>query len=138
MILCYFAETIQNESQKRYYKNNLFKSEYFSSIDKMDFWLYFKLITDPREREVIFINDLPPIFEDCFSIAVINSFDLLYNFGTDRNEVILINTGSTSIPDYFHKDSFEYIKVNNILYELRCRISFSNIDYDSTKMAWTD
>ena len=97
----------------------------------MDFWLYFKPIIESREGEVRFINDLPPIFEDWFSIAVINSFDLLYDFGTDRNEVILINTESTSIPDYFHKDSFEYIEVNNILYELCCLVSFSSIDSDS-------
>ena len=98
----------------------------------MDFWLKFKPRIDSRERGFIFINDLPYIFEYICSIAMINSFDVLEDFDTDRNEVILINTEWTSITDDFHEDQFGVIEVNNILYELHCLIYFSNIDSDST------
>ena len=99
----------------------------------MAFRLDFKPIIDSRERKVRLIDDIPSIFEDHFSIAVINSFDVLGDFYTYRNEVMLINTESNSIPEYFHEDSFGVIEVNNILYELSCLISFSDIDSDSTK-----
>ena len=72
------------------------------------------------------------IFEDPCSIAVINRFDVLENFETDRNEFILINTESNSITKYFHENSFLVIEVNNILYELCCLVSFWEIDSDST------
>ena len=44
-----------------------------------------------------------------------NSFDFLDDFDTDRNEVILINTASSLIPDDFHEDSFGNNEVNNKL-----------------------
>ena len=82
----------QNTSRNRYDKKNPFRSAYVCSIEKMDFWLKFKPRIDSRERGFIFINDLPYIFEYICSIAMINSFDVLEDFDTDRNEVILINT----------------------------------------------
>ena len=63
----------------------------------MDFRLDFKPSVDSREREVIFIDNLPSIFEDRCNIVVINSLNVLGDLDTDRNEVILINTESTSI-----------------------------------------
>ena len=111
-----------NASWNRYDKKNPSKSAYISSIDKISFRLDFKPSIDSREIEVIYIDDLPYIFEDHFIIAVINIFDVLDIFETDRNEFILINTESTSIHEDLHENSVGFIEVNNILYELRCII----------------
>ena len=81
----------------------------------MDFQSYFKPWCDSREREVRFINDISSIFEYHCIIMVKNCFDFLDDFDTDRNEVILINTASSLIPDDFHEDSFGNNEVNNKL-----------------------
>ena len=73
--------------------------------------LYFKPIIDLIEIEVIFIDNLPSIFGDHSSIEAINRFDVLEDFYTDRNEVILINTESSSIPKDFHEDSFRVLEL---------------------------
>ena len=67
----------------------------------MDFRLNFKSSIDSIKIEVRFIDDLPSIFEDHFSIAMINIFDILEDFYTNINEVILINKESNSIPEKF-------------------------------------
>ena len=115
-------EIFHNASWNRYDNKNPSKSAYISSIDKISFRLDFKPSIDSREIEVIYIDDLPYIFEDHFIIAVINIFDVLDIFETDRNEFILINTESTSIHEDLHENSVGFIEVNNILYELRCII----------------
>ena len=43
---------------------------------------------------------------------------------------------STSIPEDFYEYSFRVIEGNNIFYELRCLISFSDVDSDSTKKVY--
>ena len=61
---------------------------------------------------------------------MINSFDVLGDFDTDKNKVIIINTDSTSILDDLRQYLFGVIDVNNILYELLCLISFFDIYSD--------
>ena len=90
MLLCY--RIFKNESQNRYYKNDPHKSAYFSSIDKVGFMLYFKPSIELIEKEIIFLYNIPSIFEYPWSIAVINTFDELDDFDTDINEFVLINT----------------------------------------------
>ena len=80
-----------NAQQNIYDKKNPFKSPYVSIIDKMAFILDFKPSIDSRERKVIFIDNIPSIFEDNCSIAVIKIFRFLDDCETDRNDFILIN-----------------------------------------------
>ena len=60
-------------------------------FDKMAFILDFKPSIDSRERKVIFIDNIPSIFEDNCSNAVIRIFRFLDDCETDRNDFILIN-----------------------------------------------